>query len=96
MILYVDKDNRVIAVNHTTDNTLTPIEVPEDSKQFDGWSEAKICCYRVKKLENGQIVVLSPYIDVNVVNNIDKLGQQNITLQAQVDYLSMMTDVEMM
>lgn len=45
MILYIDTENRIKDVDTTSDSSLTPIEVEETP--FDGWSVAKICCYKV-------------------------------------------------
>lgn len=46
MILYVDNENRIKSVNAVLPS-LTPIEIDDTNNPFDGWSEAKICCYKV-------------------------------------------------
>lgn len=92
MIVYVNENNEIKDVNTTADATLIPIEVPECI--FDGWSVAKICCHKLG-LENGQYTGFTPYVDSRIIEHIERQGQENINLQAQVDYLAMMTDVEL-
>ena len=77
MIVFVDSENKVRAVNVTTDNSLTPLYVDEnnDTFPFKGWSVAKICCYRVSVSE-GVVVMMTPYVDSNVISHIDQLGNQ--------------------
>ena len=94
MILYVNKKNEVKDVNTTTDNSLTPLVVNDNDNPFLSWSIAKICCYKVE-VENGIVTSFTPYVDSRIVEHIERQGQANINLQAQVDYLAMMTDVEM-
>lgn len=97
MVLYVNEKNEIKDVNTTSDNSLTPLVVNDDTMDnpFLSWSPAKICCYKVE-VKNGVVTMLTPYVDSRIVEHIERQGQQNITLQAQVDYLAMMTDVEMM
>lgn len=96
MILYVNKNNEVKDVNNTNDTSLTPLEVNDNTSDnpFLSWSPAKICCHKVKVL-NGVVTEYTPYVDSRIVEHIERQGQDNINLQAQVDYLAMMTDVEM-
>lgn len=77
MILYVDSENKVRAVNSTTDNTLTPLYVDENDEQFPfkGWSTAKICCYKVN-VSDGVVTMLTPYIDSRNLEMIDTMGHQ--------------------
>lgn len=92
MIVYVNSKNEIKDVNTTTDETLTPVEVEEGF--FDGWSVAKICCFKVF-LRDGKFCGFTPYIDSRIIEHIERQGQENINLQSQVDYLAMMTDVEL-
>ena len=96
MILYVDNENKVRAVDATTDTSLTPLYIDEtaDLFPFKGWSVAKICCYKVSA-SDGNVTMFTPYVDSRLLEHIDMLGKQNEELQAGLDYLSIMTDVEM-
>lgn len=95
MILYINKNNEIKDVNTTTDESLTPLVVNDNTNDnpFLSWSPAKICCHKVE-IKNGIITSFTPYVDSRIVEHIERQGQENITLQAQVDYLAMMTDIE--
>lgn len=97
MILYVNSKNEIKDVNTTSDKNLTPLEVNDNiyDNPFLSWSPAKICCHKVE-VENGVVTEYTPYVDSRIVEHIERQGQENINLQAKVDYLAMMTDVEMM
>ena len=97
MILYVNSKNEVKDVNITSDENLTPLLVNDNAMDnpFLSWSPAKICCYTVE-VKDGVVTGYTPYVDSRIVEHIERQGQENINLQAQVDYLAMMTDVEMM
>jgi hypothetical protein len=97
MVLYVNDKNEIKDVNTTTDASLTPLVVSDKctDNPFLSWSPAKICCYKVE-VKDGVVTMLTPYVDSRIVEHIERQGQENINLQAQVDYLAMMTDVEMM
>lgn len=77
MILYVDNENKVRAVNSTTDTSLTPLYVDEtaDLFPFKGWSVAKICCYKVS-VSDGIVTMFTPYIDSRNLEMIDNMGHQ--------------------
>ena len=76
MILYVDSENKVRAVNSTTDTSLTPLYVDENNKQFPfkGWSIAKICCYMVN-VSDGVVTMMTPFRDSRTLDFIDEVGQ---------------------
>ena len=95
MILYVNKKNEVKDVNTTTDESLTPLLVNDNfpDNPFLSWSIAKICCHKVEVID-GVVTSFTPYVDSRLVEHIERQGQENINLQAQVDYLAMMTDIE--
>lgn len=57
----------------TPDPTLTEIEVTDGT--FDGWTDAKICCYKVK-VDNGNVTMMTPYVDSRLIEHIDQLGRQ--------------------
>lgn len=98
MILYVNERNEVKDVNTTTDPSLTALEVLDEGNPFSGWSVARICCYKVS-VKDGHIVMFTPYVDSRLLEHIDQLGKQveiaEINAQSKIDYLSMMTDVDM-
>ena len=75
MILYVDSESKVRAVNSTTDTSLTPLYVDEnnDSFPFKGWSTAKICCYKVN-VADGVVTMMTPYVDSRMLDSIDAMG----------------------
>lgn len=100
MIIYINKNGEIKDVNTTSDTTLTPVNISDENNCFKGWSIAKICCYKVS-VNNGHVVMLTPYIDSKTIERISKLGSENealqeqlIATQAQLDYVTMMTDVE--
>lgn len=99
MILYVDNENKVRAVNTTTDTSLTPLYIDEtaDSFPFKGWSVAKICCYKVS-VSYGIVTMMTPYIDSRNLEMIDTMGHQidataenNVVTTETVD--GIMTDI---
>lgn len=79
MILYVDNENKVRAVDITTDTSLTPLYVDEtaDTFPFKGWSTAKICCYKVNVTEDGTVTMFTPYRPSSTLDYIDEIGHQS-------------------
>lgn len=73
MIIFTNEKGEIHDVGSTTDLMLTPIEVTDGT--FDGWSEAKICCYKVR-VQDGNVVMLTPYVDSSLIEHIDQLGKQ--------------------
>lgn len=73
MKIYVNEKNEIKDVNFTSDTTLTEIEVTDHT--FDGWSSAKVLCYKVNVVD-GNVVAMTPYVDSRLVEHLDKLGQQ--------------------
>lgn len=94
MILYVNNKNEIKDVGVTTDESLIEYVINEDNNPFATWSVAKICCYKVN-VENGNVTMFTPYVDSRIIEHIDQLGKANASTQAQLDYVTMMTDVEM-
>lgn len=92
MILYVNNENEIKDVNTTEDKTLTPLVVNDDTT-FDGWSIAKICCHKVE-VSDGYITGFAPYVDSRLIEHIDQLGKANASTQAQLDYVTMMSDID--
>lgn len=76
MLLFVNNNNEVKDVNFTKDSSLLPLEVfDDDYNPFKDWSVAKICCYRVE-VQNGVVIMYTPYVDSRIIEHIDKLGKQ--------------------
>ena len=73
MLIFENSNLEIHDVGSSTDPTLTPIEVTDGT--FDGWSVAKICCYRAQVVD-GNVVMLTPYVDSRLIEHIDQLGQQ--------------------
>jgi len=76
MILYVNENNEIKDVNSTTNPSLIPLEVNDETNPFKGWSVAKICCYKVEVAE-GQVVMMTPYVDSRLIEHIDQLGKES-------------------
>lgn len=77
MKVYVDIENKIRAVNTTTDTSLTEVFIDEtaDTFPFKGWSTARICCYKVTVVD-GIVIMLTPYVDSRNLEMIDNMGHQ--------------------
>lgn len=73
MKLYVDSDNKVRAVNSTTDTSLMELIINDKNNPFKDWSVAKICCYKVTVLD-GEVTGYTPYVSSSLLDMVDKLG----------------------
>ena len=73
LIVYVNEKGEIHDVNHSNDTSLTPLQITDGT--FDGWSDAKICCYKVT-VNNGTVTMMTPYVDSRLIEHIDQLGQQ--------------------
>lgn len=74
MKVYINSQNEIKDVHYTTDETLTMVEVPEG--WFDGWSEAKILCFKVI-LHEGAFAGYTPAVDTRIIEHLDNLGKAN-------------------
>lgn len=99
--VYVNEKNEVKDVGTTTDKSLTALEITDEDSPLIGWSVAKICCHKVW-VKNGRVAKFTPYVDTKIIEHIDRLSKEVSTVsndvldaQAQLDYIAMMTDVEM-
>ena len=74
MYLSVNERNEVKKVG--IDDNLTILYVDENNSEypFKGWSDAKICCFKVN-VKDGIITMATPYIYNNNLEVIDMLGQ---------------------
>lgn len=77
MILFVDEESKVKAVNTTTDASLRALYVDESNPMFPfkGWSTAKICCYIVS-VSDGVVTMMTPYVDSRLLDSVDQMGHQ--------------------
>lgn len=77
MIVYVNSDSEIKAVNSTTDPTLTPLYIDENDESFpfEGWSTSKICCYKVTVVD-GVVTMMTPYVDSRCLEFVDMMGHQ--------------------
>lgn len=73
MKIYVNERNEIHEVNTCSDPSLIELEVTDGT--FDGWSEAKICCYKVN-VKDGNVTMMTPYVDSRLIEHIDQLGKQ--------------------
>ena len=73
MKVYVNERNEIHEVNTCSDPSLIELEVTDGT--FDGWSEAKICCYKAT-VQDGNVTMLTPYVDSRLIEHIDQLGRQ--------------------
>lgn len=74
MIIFVNEKNEIKDVNTTTDESLTPLEITE-ANPFEGWSVAKICCYKAE-VNEGRVTMMTPYVDTRLIEHIDQLSKQ--------------------
>ena len=73
MKIYVNERNEIHEVNTCSDPSLKELEVTDGT--FDGWSEAKICCYKAT-VNEGNVTMMTPYVDSRLIEHIDQLGKQ--------------------
>lgn len=73
MKIYVNTKNEIHEVNTCSDPSLIELEVTDGT--FDGWSEAKICCYKAT-VNEGKVTMMTPYVDSRLIEHIDQLGKQ--------------------
>lgn len=74
MKVYVNSKNEIKDVHSTTNGSLTMVELPEGV--FEGWSEAKILCYKLT-LKDGVYAGYGPAVDTRIIEHIDNLGKAN-------------------
>lgn len=73
MYISVNKNNEIKKVG--IDENLTALYVDENMSgfPFEGWSDAKICCYKVT-VKDGIITMMTPYIDSRMLDHFDQIG----------------------
>lgn len=90
MTVFVNQNGEIKDVYSTENEKLVPVEMPEQNP-FEGWSIAKICCYKIL-FHNGAYSGYAPYVDVKIIDHIDALGQQNALLAEQTVIMSSTVD----
>ena len=80
MYISVNSQNEIKEVGISADTSLTSLYVDENNENFPfkGWSEVKICCYKVE-VKDGIVTMLTPYIDSRLIDNFDQLGKVSET-----------------
>lgn len=73
MYVSVNKKNEIKMVGVTTDPNLTSLYIDDNENPFDGWSEAKICCYKVN-VKDGIVMMMTPYVDSRLLDHFDQVG----------------------
>ena len=76
MYISVNSDNEIKSVGISSDPNLTSIYIKDEESPFVGWSDAKICCYKVEVVD-GIVMMMTPYIDSRLLDHIDQLGLQS-------------------
>lgn len=75
MYIAINKRGEIKGVGVTTNPELTSVYIKDDENPFDGWSKAKICCYKVV-VKDGVVMMMTPYIDSRLLDNFDYVGQE--------------------
>lgn len=73
MIVFVDEENRIKAVNKTDDETLRELVIDDGQNPFADWSIAKICSYKVN-VQDGIVTMYTPYRASSTLDYIDEIG----------------------
>lgn len=75
MIVYVNANSEIKAVGSSSDASLTALTINDAANPFNGWSTAKICCYKVN-VQDGFVTMMTPYVDSKLLEHIDQLGNE--------------------
>lgn len=73
MYVSINSKNEIKEVGVSTNPNLTSVFINDKDNPFEGWSDAKICCYKVK-VKDGIVTMLRPYVDNDLVEHFDALG----------------------
>ena len=66
---------------------MTVLQVDDETSPFKGWSIAKICCFKVTVSDNGEVTMMAPYVDSELIEHIDRLGSEIMELRARIEKL---------
>lgn len=75
MKIYTNEKGEIKDVGFTINATLIEQDINDDDNPFEGWSDAKICCYKVT-VKDGTVLMYTPYVDSRLIEHIDQLGRQ--------------------
>lgn len=83
MYISVNEKNEIKKVG--IDENLTVLYVDENNVDYpwNGWSKAKICCYKVT-VKDGIVTMMTPYIWSNNLDVIDQLGKSTETNKSDI------------
>ena len=84
MKVYIDDAGCIHDVETTTNTTLTEVNIDDNNNPFDGWTAAKICCYKIQVSE-GIVQGYAPYIPSSIVELIDRLAKENAELRTRAN-----------
>lgn len=91
--IFINDNNEIhdVGVNSLNDESLHEVRVTDGT--FDGWSRAKICCYKVNVVD-GHVTMMTPYVDSRLIFHIDQLsrysealGDENIEQSEEIENL---------
>ena len=82
MIVYTDERGCIKDVGTTENPELIEVEIADGT--FDGWSDAKICCYRIETDGEGNVTMLTPYVDSRLIDFIDRYGTLTVENQSDI------------
>lgn len=78
MYVSVNSKNEIKEVGVSTNPNLTALYINDEYNPFEGWSEAKICCYKVN-VKDGIVMMMTPYVDSRMIEHFDMLGKSTET-----------------
>ena len=84
MKVFVDEQNHIKDVGSTNDETLREVEIADETNPFEGWSTAKICCYKVE-VNNGVVTMFTPYVASSTLDFINEIGTANDILLGNME-----------
>lgn len=95
MLIGVNERYQIKQIREVTDSSLTVLELDENAENypFAGWSDTKILCYCYKA--NEESIAVYPYIDTNIIEKIEADNNKILQARADIDYLSIMTGVDL-
>lgn len=84
MYVSINKKGEIKSVGVSTDPALTTVFIDDVNSPFIGWSNAKICCYKVT-VKDGIVYMMTPYIDSRLIEHFDSLGIANEENESSID-----------
>lgn len=75
MKVFVNERNEIKDVNVTSDTSLKEVEITDGT--FDGWSVAKICCYKVA-VSDGVVIMMTPYVDSRIIQPLEDMVRLSV------------------